>query len=144
MWSWTESTSRSRWWHSHTAGIYSDCSIRKIIITWSQIWASDLSTVYRFLMVTWSSLLTRSMAGVNTEITNNLTSKSQANKCVTIMHLIQQKPHNFSFYSDMTKDKLVVTSWDRTKVISIAKITIFAIEITLVQIYTLIHWVKKN
>jgi len=43
----------------------------------------------------------------------------------------------------MTKDKLVVTSWDRTKVISIAKITIFAIEITLVQIYTLIHRVKK-
>ena len=32
MWRWTESTPRSGWWHSHMAGIYSDCTTRKIII----------------------------------------------------------------------------------------------------------------
>jgi len=30
---WTESTPRSRWWRSHMAGIYSDCSTHEIIIT---------------------------------------------------------------------------------------------------------------
>ena len=32
IWTWTESTPRSGWWHSHAAEIYSDCSIHKIII----------------------------------------------------------------------------------------------------------------
>ena len=31
IWRWTESTPRSGWWCSHMAGIYSDCSTRKII-----------------------------------------------------------------------------------------------------------------
>ena len=30
IWRWTESTPRSGWWRSHMAGIYSDCSTRKI------------------------------------------------------------------------------------------------------------------
>ena len=32
IWRWTESTQRSGWWHSHTGGIYSDCSTREIMI----------------------------------------------------------------------------------------------------------------
>ena len=32
VWRWTESTPRSGWWCSHKAGIYCDCSTRKIII----------------------------------------------------------------------------------------------------------------
>jgi len=32
IWRWTESTTRSGWWRSHMAGIYSDCSTREIII----------------------------------------------------------------------------------------------------------------
>ena len=32
IWRWTESTLRSGWWSNHTAGIYSDCSTREIII----------------------------------------------------------------------------------------------------------------
>ena len=32
IWRWTESTPRSRWRRSHMAGIYSDCSTRKMII----------------------------------------------------------------------------------------------------------------
>ena len=33
VWGWTESTPQSGWWRSHMAGIYSDCSTRKIINT---------------------------------------------------------------------------------------------------------------
>ena len=32
VWRWTESTPRSGWWCSHKAGIYCDCSTRKILI----------------------------------------------------------------------------------------------------------------
>jgi len=35
IWRWTESTPRSGWWRSHTAGIYSDCSTREITIVYS-------------------------------------------------------------------------------------------------------------
>ena len=32
IWRWTESNPWSGWWRSHMAGIYSDCSTRKIVI----------------------------------------------------------------------------------------------------------------
>jgi len=37
IWRWTESTPRSGWWRSHTAGIYSDCSTRDMIM-WCCRW----------------------------------------------------------------------------------------------------------
>ena len=42
IWRRTESTPRSGWWRSHMAGIYSDCSTRKM--KWSTILACDTRT----------------------------------------------------------------------------------------------------
>jgi len=42
IWRWTESTPRSRWWRSHMAGIYSNCSTREIIILVHFFWSIRL------------------------------------------------------------------------------------------------------
>jgi len=41
IWRWTESTPLSGRWHSHMAGIYSDCSTREINNNWRYEWRND-------------------------------------------------------------------------------------------------------
>jgi len=45
IWRRTESTPRSRWWRSHMAGIYSDCSTREM-----NNWSSPLSCYQLFVL----------------------------------------------------------------------------------------------
>ena len=55
IWRWTESTPWSGWWHSHMAGIYSDCSTREIIITTSLCQSFSFTRLFLnlFLVPSW-------------------------------------------------------------------------------------------
>ena len=47
-WRWAESTPRSGWWCSRTAGVYSDCSTREIMTRCSEVYRQTMTRVAVF------------------------------------------------------------------------------------------------